>query len=45
MPAQLGDPLCRLHRDQAPTTIDVNLEEPQPGWTVPYGLCTAPTDL
>jgi type IV pilus assembly protein PilM len=45
MPAQLGDPLCRLSRDQAPTTIDVNVEEPQPGWAVPYGLCTAPTDL
>ncbi len=45
LPAQLGDPLARYRTDQAIETPGVNLDEPQPGWAVPCGLCTSPTDL
>lgn len=44
-PAQLGDPLSRLAWDDTTETPGLELGEPQPGWAVPYGLVTAPTDL
>jgi hypothetical protein len=43
--AQLGDPLARMSHDDVPATPNLNLQEPQPGWSVACGLCTAPTDL
>ncbi len=44
-PAQLGDPLSRLAWDDTTETPGLKLGDPQPGWAVPYGLATAPTDL
>ncbi len=41
--SQLGDPLARLQG--GPRTPGLNRDQPQPGWAVPCGLCTAPTDL
>lgn len=38
--AQLGDPLARLLRvGQAGPAVGVDLDQPQPGWAVPIGLC------
>ncbi len=45
LPAQLGDPLMRTNRNKRLKTPGVNFDEPQPGWSVAYGLCSAPTDL
>lgn len=45
VPAQMGDPLARLDMTDPPTTPGLTLGQPQPGWAVPCGLCTAPTDL
>lgn len=45
MPAQLGDPLSRLLVAGTPVTPGLSLQTAQPGWAVPFGLCTAPTDL
>lgn len=45
LPAQLGDPLARYRADQSIETPGVDVNEPQPGWAVPCGLCMAPTDL
>jgi type IV pilus assembly protein PilM len=45
VPSQLGDPLARMSRDNVGSAIGVSLDEPQPGWAVVCGLCTAPTDL
>jgi type IV pilus assembly protein PilM len=45
LPAQMGDPLARLRRDDSIKPAGFSLDEAQPGWAVPYGLCTAPTDL
>ncbi len=41
--SQLGDPLARLKGGVR--TPGLNRNQPQPGWAVPCGLCTAPTDL
>jgi Tfp pilus assembly PilM family ATPase len=46
LPAQLGDPLCRIGR--APTAkppVGIELRLPQPGWAVPLGLCRMPANL
>jgi Tfp pilus assembly PilM family ATPase len=45
LPAQLGDPLARLKRDNAQTTPGLSLDRAQPGWAVAFGLCSSPTDL
>ncbi len=45
LPAQLGDPLAGLVRRRSLRTPGLSLGQPQPGWAVPCGLCTAPTDL
>jgi hypothetical protein len=45
LPAQVGDPLARYRSEQGVTTPGVNVDEPQPGWAVPCGLCIAPTDM
>ena len=42
--AQLGDPLARLARpSSAKAQFGVDLQQPQPGWSVPVGLCTLNT--
>ena len=43
--AFMGDPLQRMNNEVGGPTPGVDLREPQPGWTVASGLCTAPTDL
>ncbi|MHC5027037.1 MAG: pilus assembly protein PilM [Planctomycetota bacterium] len=43
--AQMGDPLARMKRSSGLQTPGLDLDAPQPGWAVPCGLCTAPTDL
>lgn len=46
IPAQLGDPLARLNRASgASAPIGVDLRQSQPGWAVPLGLCSLPTNL
>lgn len=37
LPATLGDPLARLHKD-AKTSCAVDLRQPQPGWAIAVGL-------
>lgn len=44
--AQLGDPFARLVRiGAAKAATGVNLNEPQPGWAVPFGLCYCEANL
>lgn len=44
--AQLGDPLARLVRaNHRGATPGVDIEQPQPGWAVPLGLCLSPTEM
>jgi len=45
LPAQLGDPLTRFGCKRSLRTPGLSLGQPQPGWAVVCGLCTAPTDL
>jgi Tfp pilus assembly PilM family ATPase len=45
LPAQLGDPLTRFTCKRSLRTPGLTLGQPQPGWAVVCGLCTAPTDL
>jgi Tfp pilus assembly PilM family ATPase len=45
LPAQLGDPLTRFSCKRSLRTPGLTLGQPQPGWAVVCGLCTAPTDL
>lgn len=45
VPAQMGDPLARLDATRPPPTPGLSLGQPQPGWAVACGLCSAPTDL
>lgn len=45
LPAQVADPMSRL-RQKAPSDLKgFEKDIPQPGWTVPIGLCLMPTDL
>ncbi|MFW6060572.1 MAG: hypothetical protein ACODAQ_10340 [Phycisphaeraceae bacterium] len=44
--AQLGDPLARMARvSAAKPPVGVDLDESQPGWTVPFGLCHSEANL
>jgi len=44
--AQLGDPFARLVRiGGAKHAPGLKLDEPQPGWAVPYGLCHSEANL
>ncbi len=45
LPAQLGDPLTHFGHKRSLRTPGLALGQPQPGWAVVCGLCTAPTDL
>lgn len=44
--AQLGDPFAALMRmGKAKQPVGVDLNQPQPGWAVPYGLCWSEANL
>ena len=43
--AQSVDPLARLARSGKVPSEGVDLSTPQPGWSVPVGMCLSPTDL
>jgi Tfp pilus assembly PilM family ATPase len=44
--AQLGDPLARAAKaTQGASALGVDLNQPQPGWAVPMGLCLSETVL
>jgi type IV pilus assembly protein PilM len=45
LPAQLGDPLTRFGCKRSLRTPGLTLGQPQPGWAVVCGLCTAPADM
>lgn len=44
--AQLGDPLARLSRvGSGKAVLNVDMDQPQPGWAVPMGLCLSEANL
>ena len=45
LPTQVADPMARVARGSTSGFPNVDLNQPQPGWTVPLGLCLCPTDL
>ncbi|HEY0435287.1 MAG TPA: hypothetical protein VGC92_01510, partial [Phenylobacterium sp.] len=45
LPAQVADPLARMARAGNEPVLGVDFTTPQPGWTIPFGLCMSPTDL
>ncbi len=44
LPAHLGDPLARMVKGGRGES-NIPMDQPQPGWAVPCGLCIAPTDI
>lgn len=45
IPARVADPMARVARPGSTPFSGVDFARPQPGWTVPLGLCLCPTDL
>lgn len=45
VPGQSVDPLARIKRTGKEPVAGVDFSQPQPAWTVAYGLTRAPTDL
>lgn len=45
LPAQVADPMARVARNGSEMVVGVDFSAPQPGWSVPLGLCLCPTDL
>lgn len=45
VPAQLGDPLARADSSGTPPTPNFKLGQPQPGWAVAFGLCSAHAEM
>jgi type IV pilus assembly protein PilM len=43
--AHVADPLARMARTGTEPVHGVDFTTPQPGWTIPFGLCMCPTDL
>jgi Tfp pilus assembly PilM family ATPase len=43
--AHVADPLARMARTGKEPVSGVDFTTPQPGWTIPFGLCMCPTDL
>jgi Tfp pilus assembly PilM family ATPase len=41
---RIADPLATLARSGRTDASGVDLDQPQPAWAVPLGLCLAPTD-
>lgn len=44
MNAYIGDPIARFADRGATHIPNISMDEPQPGWTIVCGLCTAPSD-
>lgn len=44
LPTQIADPLARLSKERVNRALGVDLDEPQPGWATPLGLCLMPSD-
>jgi len=45
VPTYIGDPLARLMRTPGLTPVGVDVNQPQPGWAVPLGLCLSEANL
>jgi Tfp pilus assembly PilM family ATPase len=45
LPAQIADPLACLQKTGKEPMRHIDFSAPQPGWTVPFGLCFAPRNL
>jgi Tfp pilus assembly PilM family ATPase len=45
LPAKVADPFARITRAGSESPIGLDINNPQPGWAVPIGLCQCPTDL
>ena len=45
VPTYVGDPLARVMRTPGLTPLGVNMNQPQPGWAVPLGLCLSDANL
>ncbi len=45
LPAEIADPMARVARTGKEPSTGLHIEEPQPGWAVPLGMCLSPTDL
>jgi len=45
LPAQVADPMSRLKEGAKERVTGIDDQTPQPGWTVPIGLCLLPTDF
>lgn len=43
--AQVADPVARMARTGNEACVGVDFSQPQPGWTVAFGLSLCPTDL
>ena len=39
LPTQIADPLARIGKERAGVALGVDLNESQPGWATPLGLC------
>jgi len=42
LPTQIADPLARLNKERVNSALGIDLNEPQPGWATPLGLCLMP---
>jgi len=45
LPTFVGDPLARVMRTPGVQTMGVDINQPQPGWAVPLGLCLSDANL
>ncbi|GJM17932.1 MAG: hypothetical protein DHS20C14_01450 [Phycisphaeraceae bacterium] len=45
LPAEIADPMARVARTGKEPATGLHLNEPQPGWAMPLGMCLSPTDL
>lgn len=45
LPTYIGDPLARVMRPPGMAPAGVDMNEPQPGWAVPLGLCLSEANL
>ncbi len=45
LPAEIADPMARVARTGKEPSTGLHIDEPQPGWAVPLGMCLSPTDL
>jgi Tfp pilus assembly PilM family ATPase len=45
LPAKVADPFGKIEQTGNEKVVGFDPRSPQPGWTVPIGLCQSPTDL